>query len=336
MKARRSTVACRRQVRRPSCETQGFRQLVYFRGELSIRTRVILTSSILLSAVLFLGACNRRGTTDDKAITERIQSKLYRDSTLKTRDISVISQNGVVVLSGQVNSGDEKAAAEHLATAEGGVKQVINQLAVVGTSAAVPEPSKGPAASGPPASADQAAPIPPPPPKPAVVTLPAGTVVAVQMIDSINSKTSQPGSEFKATLAVPLVLGEQVVFTQGSDASVRLVAAKQAGRVKGSSELQVQLVSLARKGKTYPLQTDFLQAKGDSRGKQTGKRMAGGALIGGVIGGIAGGRKGVAIGAGAGAGSAALVQAVTKGKEVKVPSETKLDFKLSAPLEIDL
>ena len=64
--------------------------------------------------------------------------------------------------------------------------------------------------------------------------------------------------------------------------------------------------------------------------------MAGGALIGGVIGGIAGGGKGVAIGAGAGAGGAALVQAVTKGKEVKVPSETKLDFKLSAPLEVEL
>jgi len=290
-----------------------------------------LTAGILVSFALFAGACNRAGTADDKAITDGIQAKLYQDPTLKTRDISVIAKNGVVVLTGQVSSEDEKSAAEKLAVAEGGVDHVINQLAVVGSaSAGTP---KGPATTP---NGPEAELIPPPPPKPVVVTLAAGTVVTVQMIDGVDSKTSQPGTEFKASLASPLALGDQVVITQGSDASVRLEAAKQAGHMKGSSELQLQLVSLTRKGKTYSVQTDFFQAKGGSRGKQTGKRMAGGALIGGVIGGIAGGGKGVAIGAGAGAGGAALVQAVTKGKEVKVPSETKLDFKLSAPLEVEL
>ncbi len=58
-----------------------------------------------------------------------------------------------------------------------------------------------------------------------VVTLLAGVEVRVQMIDGFDSMTSQPASEFKATLAAPLALGEQKVFIQGPDASVRLVAA---------------------------------------------------------------------------------------------------------------
>jgi hypothetical protein len=156
------------------------------------------------------------------------------------------------------------------------------------------------------------------------------------MIDSISSKTSKPGSLFAATLAAPIVAGEKVVFPQGSEARVRLEDAKQAGHMKGSSELQIELVSLSRQGHAYTVHTGLYEAQGASRGKQTGKRMAGGALVGGVIGGIAGGGKGVAIGAGAGAGTAALVQATTKGKEVTVPSETKLDFKLASSLEVTL
>jgi len=97
-----------------------------------MRMRKALTAEILIPAVLSLGACNQAGPRDDKTITEEIQSKLYQDATLKTRDISVIAQNGVVILSGQVNSEKERAAAEHLAAAVEGVKQVINQLVVVG------------------------------------------------------------------------------------------------------------------------------------------------------------------------------------------------------------
>jgi hypothetical protein len=310
-----------------------------------------LLMGAMMAAVLMTGGCNRSAQVDDKEIVEGIQSKLHQDSNLKARDINVVAAKGVVVLSGQVNSEAEKAAAEKLAASEEGATHVVNQLAVSGAPVAAKpstgatsgaESSKSPTKEEPaaPEGVKQAeptpAPQPPPPPKPVVVTLSAGTVVSVQMIDSINSKTSQPGSLFAASLAAPLVSGEKVIFSQGSEAKVRLESAKQAGRMKGSSELQIELVSLTRSGQVYQVQSGLYEAKGDSRGKQTGKRMAGGALVGGVIGGIAGGGKGVAIGAGAGAGTAALVQASTKGKEVKVPAETKLDFKLASSLEVTL
>ena len=101
----------------------------------------VLAAGILMSAAFSLGACNRARPQDDKTITREIQAKLYHDAILKTRDISIIAQSGVVVLSGQVSSEDERASAERLAAAVGGVKQVINQLAVVGRSPAATPPA---------------------------------------------------------------------------------------------------------------------------------------------------------------------------------------------------
>jgi hypothetical protein len=112
-----------------------------------MKMRNVLATGILMPAALSSGACNRVRSPDDKTITRRIQAKLYHDATLKTRDISVIAQNGLVTLSGQVSSEDERALAEHLAAAEPGVKNVIDELAIVAPSPAAPP--RAPTASAP-------------------------------------------------------------------------------------------------------------------------------------------------------------------------------------------
>src|SRR6516165_2906760 len=107
-----------------------------------MKARNTLTAGILISAALSPCACDRGRPHDDKTITKEIQAKLYHDITLKRRDISIIAQNGVVVLSGQVNSEDERASAERLAASVGGVKRVVNQLAVVGPLPSRPRPAQ--------------------------------------------------------------------------------------------------------------------------------------------------------------------------------------------------
>ena len=82
------------------------------------------------------------------------------------------------------------------------------------------------------------------------------------------------------------------------------------------------------------METGYYNVHGASRGKRTAETVGGGAAIGGLIGAIAGGRKGAAIGAGAGAATGAGVQAVTRGPQVKVPSETKLDFTLKSAVTV--
>jgi len=74
-------------------------------------TGSVLRVGVLVCAILYMGECRPAQPPDDKTIVEEIQVSLYQDATLKTRDISVIAHDGVVVLIGQVSSEDEKASA---------------------------------------------------------------------------------------------------------------------------------------------------------------------------------------------------------------------------------
>lgn len=274
----------------------------------------ILLGTLAFTAVRVASAQN----PDDGTITSNIQAKLYEDSVLKTLDIRVSTENGIVTLSGTVNTQLEKAAVDRIASTEKGVVKVVDGLTVAGNSA--------------PASGAQAAST----AKSNTVTVPAGTVVTVRMIDKIDSKINQPGQEFAASLNSAVVAGDRIAFPQGAECRVRLVQAKESGHFKGSSELELELVSISANGTTYNVQSGYYQAAGASRGKRTAETVGGGAAVGTIIGAIAGGRKGAAIGAGAGAATGAGVQAVTRGPQVKVPSETKIDFTLKSPVTVTL
>ena len=68
--------------------------------------------------------------------------------------------------------------------------------------------------------------------------------------------------------------------------------------------------------------------------KRTAATIGGGAAIGTVIGAIAGGGKGAAIGGLIGAAGGAATQVLTKGRDVKVPAETVLRFRLDKPVTL--
>jgi hypothetical protein len=177
---------------------------------------------------------------------------------------------------------------------------------------------------------------PPPPPPPVTVEVPSGTVISVRMIDSIDSSVNRAGEEFAASLEAPVVVGDKVVIPRGADARVRLNQVSSAGHVQGRSELQLELVSLTSNGTTYNVTSGYYQQSGASRGKRTAATMGGASGLGALIGAIAGGGKGAAIGAGIGAAGGGVATAATKGQQVKVPAETKLDFTLKSPFTVTL
>ena len=191
-----------------------------------------------------------------------------------------------------------------------------------------PTPSPTPVTTPPPP------PPPPPPPQPVTVTVPESTIVTVRTIDAIDSSTSSTGETFRGSLDAPIVVGDQVVVPKGLNVTLKLVNASSAGKFKGSSELTVSLESFTYQGKTYTLAASDVQEKGASRGKRSAAVIGGGAALGALIGGLAGGGKGAAIGAGVGAGGGTAVQAMTRGQQVKIPSETRLDFTLHAPVAV--
>ena len=179
-----------------------------------------------------------------------------------------------------------------------------------------------------------APPPPPPPPQPVTVSIPEGTIVTVRTIDSIDSNVNRAGQSFRASLDAPIVVGDTVVIPKGLNVNLKIVDASSAGKFKGRSELTVSLDSFTYQGRTYQIASSDVQEKGGSRGKRSAEVIGGGAVLGAIIGGLAGGGKGAAIGAGAGAAGGTAVQALTHGQQVKIPSETRLDFTLHDPVNV--
>ena len=341
-----------------------------------MRTNPRWLSGILLSTALLLSGCNLIGTKepDSKAITSDVQAKLFADPTLKHHDIRVATEDGVVTLSGEVSTELEKAAVERLAAQSSGVKKVVSQLTVGAPPAAMtPPPPATTAATAPPPEAPRAAKSASKAPKPVAsaprepemvpvarapsaqqaaesaeavqraavrepvtVTIPEGTVVMVRMIDGIDSEINKPGEEFAASVSAPVVVGDRIVIRKDADARVRLVTAKSAGHMTGRSELTVELVGLAVGSQTFAVESTGIEKAGASRGKRTAATIGGGAALGGLIGAIAGKGKGAAIGAAVGAGAGTAVQAATKGEQVRIPSETQLEFALKAPITVTM
>ena len=56
--------------------------------------------------------------------------------------------------------------------------------------------------------------------------------------------------------------------------------------------------------------------------------------MGAIIGALAGGGKGAAIGATSGAALGGASEVLTSGQQVKIPSETRLTFRLQTPVQI--
>ena len=334
---------------------------------MKVRPSVCGRVIVLLIALGIAVGCSK--AFNDAQMTSDIQAKLNADSGLQGKALTVQADKGTVTLSGTVDDEAQREAAARYAASEAGVKQVVNNLQVqppaspVQAAQSAPpaeEPKPAPAAKPhhshkaaqdsagstvdhsasaapppPPAPAAPATPPPPPPPPPPQkVSIPSGTALAVRLVDPIDSEKNQAGDTFHATLNNPITIDGQVVIPSGSDVTGHLADVKSAGKFAGQSQVVLQLDSLSSSGQTYNIQTDQFKKQGSSRGKNTAEKVGAGAGIGALIGALAGGGKGAAIGAAAGGGVGGGVQAATKGQQIKLASETVLNFTLQAPVTV--
>jgi hypothetical protein len=172
----------------------------------------------------------------------------------------------------------------------------------------------------------------PPPPKPLMV--PEDTVITVVLDQAVGSKISTPGQAFSATVQNPIEVDGRLAIPKGARASGVVKDAKPAGRFKGGATLALTLTSVTVKNEDYNIQTTAPSEASKGKGKRTAAMVGGGAGGGALIGGLAGGGKGALIGgligAAAGTGGAGL----SGNREITLPAETVLTFKLVEALEI--
>lgn len=166
--------------------------------------------------------------------------------------------------------------------------------------------------------------------------LQAGTQVTVRINDTIEAKDSNEGRIYTGVVDQDVTdRSGRVVIPRGSDAELIV-------RDTSDRSLLLDLESVKVNGRRYSVSTTEENVGTDSgnsregigKNSRTGKYVGGGAVIGSIIGAIAGGGKGAAIGAATGAGAGAATQTVTKGGNVRVPSESLVTFRLDRPLTI--
>ncbi len=309
----------------------------------------------------------------DQQVSSDIQNRIQGESALAGQNIQVSVSNGVATLNGSVSDEASRALAANDSGTVNGVKTVVNNLTVQSAAQRpAPMPTPTPAESpkpeahhdrrpalakanpaplqpepqpvqqqmnnAPPPQQQAVAPPPPAPPKPVTqqYTLDSGTVVPITITEALNSKTAQPNDVFHAALASDLVSNGVVVIPRGSPVLGRVVEVHEAAHFKGAALLTVELTQVSARGRKITLVTDSYSKEGAARGKNTAMKAGGGAALGAIIGAIAGGGKGAAIGAAAGAGAGTGVNAVTRGEQAQIESETRLEFRLQSPVTVSI
>jgi hypothetical protein len=160
------------------------------------------------------------------------------------------------------------------------------------------------------------------------------TEITVVLDSTLGSKTSTPGQAFTATVQEPVEVEGKVAIPKGARATGTVKDAKAAGRFKGGAVLSLTLTSIEINGKEHQIQTSDATQVSKGKGKRTAAMVGGGAAGGAAIGAVAGGGKGAAIGALIGAAAGTGGAGLTGNRDITLPAETALSFKLLQPVEV--
>ena len=287
-----------------------------------------ITGAVALMSLTLLTGCKNK----EQAALEQAKSQAAATNT--PQQIQYIDGNGdtvTTVVQPPVAAQPQQVATTITPPAPGPAPHrtdpVITPLGPDGQPAPV---GSSPAANG---NQQQVA-APSQPAAPVSLTVPAGTELAIRINERISVKTSQVGDRFSGEVVEPVDSNGAIVIPKGTPVSGRIDAAHRRGHFKGRSILELRLTSMTLNGNEYQLDThDNVRTK-KGKGKRSSAFIAGMTGAGMVIGGIATGGVGLAIGGAAGAGAGTALAGGTGNRDINIPAESIMHFRLADDLVV--
>ncbi|HEU5351675.1 MAG TPA: hypothetical protein VFU55_08765 [Terracidiphilus sp.] len=178
------------------------------------------------------------------------------------------------------------------------------------------------------------------------VTVLENTPLQVMNDMPISSRTTKVGAMLSFTVTRDVIVGGILVIPCGATVLGKVVSAKQAGRLAGSSNLTLELTALNLNGKSYRLYTTPFKVVGASKTRPTVHKIASGAAVGAVAmdADIAAHDhvhltpeerlRGEGIAAGMGAGVGLAIAESTPPSIARIPAESQMDFTLASPIAV--
>lgn len=294
-------------------------------------------AAIALALMLFTGCKSKQDEAIDKAKQQAVATGQAQQVVSVDKDGNTTTTTVQPPVPGQTG----QAVTTTITPAAGGGPNTVSSGPVasgpVAASAPAVQGGYAPAVAGgypsdgPAASASVAQPVPGGNPviRPADVNVPAGTSLAIRINQHISVKTSRPGDHFDGELVEPVAGGnDRVIVPKGTPVGGIIDASHKRGHFKGASILELRLTSMTLNGTRYPLDTRDLTRTKKGKGKRTAGFIGGGAGLGMLIGGIASGGTGLLIGGLAGGGAGTAVGALTGNRDIDIPAESIVRFKL--------
>jgi len=285
-----------------------------------------IAAAIMLACMMIAGCKSKEDAAIDKA-------KQQATATGKPQQVVSTDKNGNVTTT------------TVQPPAPGQTTQAVTTTVTPAAGVAANTPATTPVATGQPVTAGQtdasgqpvAAPAPGTAPivRPADVNIAAGTNLTIRINQRISVKTSHPGDRFDGEVVDPVVGdNDRVVIPRGSPVTGVVVASHKRGHFKGSSILELRLTYLTLNGTRYALDTKDLTQTKKGKGKRSAAFIGGGTGLGMLVGGVASGGVGLLVGGLAGAGAGTAVGGLTGNKDIEIPAESIVRFKLADNLVV--
>jgi hypothetical protein len=165
-------------------------------------------------------------------------------------------------------------------------------------------------------------------------TVPAGATINVRLTENIEVDLAHAGMTFKGRVDDPVAVDGQIIIPREAVAVMQAVKVAQSGAFKGSDQISLKLNTVSFGGRIYQVATEYATASGEGEGKRTARKVGGGAGLGALVGGIAGGGEGALVGAVVG-GIAGTAVSASGEEHLRLPAETRLQFKLTIAVRVE-